>query len=146
MSGLANARKNFRWVLELDGANAFQIQECTLPTLELPVIRHGAPVNDPDSKSNGKLQVGQLILKKVKPALFSDTWAEDWMARAMLGDCWPSKIEPSTRALLAPGENIIDTITIECKYFYPTNSPEFAALFGAGLASGIAASLGSDIG
>jgi hypothetical protein len=173
MSGLATPRKNFRFMLELDGSNAFLIQEIQAPTVELAVIEHGAPANDPNSKTPGKLKIGELVIKRLKPALFADTWVEDWMAQAMagtiqsfyktgflkhlgpdgvsvvqnyfLGDVWPSKNEPGNLVLMAPGENLIDTITLQVKYYHSVESTQMNALLAAGLASGIAGALGSDL-
>jgi T4-like virus tail tube protein gp19 len=172
MSGLANPRKNFRYILELDGANTFLIQEVQAPTLELPEIKHGAPSSDPDSKTPGKLIVGDLVVKKLMPAFTADTWAHNWMAEAMvgvaggfmktgflkhlgpdglsvvqkyfLGDVWVKKIEPGNLVSLGPGENIIETVTFAVKYYVATDSVQFNALLAAGVAAGIAGLAGND--
>jgi hypothetical protein len=172
MSGLANPRKNFRYILELDGSNTFLVQEVTPPVVELPEIKHGAPGNDPDSKTPGKLIIGDLIVKKLKPALVADSWAWDWMAQAMvgvnagfmktgylkhlgpdgvtnvekyfLGEIWPKKIEGSNLVSMGPGENMIETVTFSVKYYTNVNSPQFNALLVAGLASGVAGLAGNN--
>lgn len=170
MSGLANPRKNFRYLLELDGVNAFQIQEVQAPSIELPQIKHGAPGNDPDSKTPGKIIVGDLVVKKLLPAYTADTWVWNWMAQAMtgsfatfmktgflkhlgpdgvtvvqnyfLGEIWPTKLEPSNLVSMGPGENMMETVTFSVKYYAATDSPEFNSLLVAGLAAGVAGSLG----
>lgn len=170
MSGLANPRKNFRYILEFDGANAFQIQEVQAPSIEYPIVKHGAPVNDPDSKTPGKVQFGEMVVKKLMPAINADTWVEDWMATAVagiassfiktgflkhmapdgvtvvqkwfLGDVWPSKLEQSNLVSMGPGENIIQTVTFAVKYYVPVDSPLFATLLIGGAAAGIGAAAG----
>lgn len=140
MAGLSNPRKNFRFMLELDGINSFQIQEVQAPSLELPKIIHGSTANDPDKKTPGKLQVGDLVVKKLVYALTADSWAHNWMAQAMaggaggfmkvgflkelgidgitvvqsffLGNCWPTKIERGNLVAQGNGENLIETVTI----------------------------------
>lgn len=172
MGGIANARKNFRWTIEMDGVNMFQIQECQLPSIEFPVIANGAPNNMPDGKSPGKMKVGELVVKKLCPTFSADIWAWDWFAQGIIGDysawsklaflkdhgpdgistvqtfvlgnIWPSKIEQSNRVTQGDGENLMETVTFQVQYFFPKESPAFAALFagagagalGAGFASG----------
>lgn len=168
MSGFANPRKNFRYILELDGANSFLIQEVQAPTMELAVIRHGAPANIPDAKTPGKPIVGEMIVKKLVPALTADTWVADWMANAIagvkkdfiksgflkhlrpdgittaqrwfLGDVWPSKIEAPNLVSMGPGENYIETVTFQVQFYVPEDSPLFATLLAGGgaVAGGIA--------
>ena len=157
MSGQANARKNFRWALELDGANQFLFQEVETPTVEWQEILHGAPANIPDVKTPGKMIVGDLVLKKLKPAGVPDTWAWDWFGAAMvgvandfrktgflvdldpaglasvekyyLGNIWPKKIEDSTRqAKSQDADNLIQTVTFSCQMFFPKESPQLQAL------------------
>lgn len=165
MSGLANARKNFRYLLELDGSNAFQVQEVQPPVLSYPVLKHGAPVNIPDFKSPGKMEVGELIVKKLLPALSADTWAHDWFAQGIagimgpfmkvgflkhlgpdgfsvvetffLGNVWPSKIECGPNVSMGPGENLIQTVTFQVQIYTQVNSAVMH-----GLLSGSAAPAG----
>lgn len=150
MSGIADPRKNFRWALQIDGANMFLMQEVQVPTVEYGIIKHGAPINMPDGKTPGKLTVSEMTCKRMLPAQFADTWAWDWFGLAMagvannflkpcnlvdlapdgvrqvedyvLGNIWPSKIAPSNRAMLAPGENIMEEITFAVEFFYPKSS------------------------
>lgn len=172
MSGLANARKNFRYTLEIDGVNMFQVQEVQAPTVEFPVLEHGAPINMPNAKSPGKMKVSELVVKKLCPGLAADVWAWNWFAAGIagvyndwskvgflkhhgpdgvstiqtffLGNIWPSKIEPSNLVSMGDGENFIETVTFQCQYYFPKESPQFAALFagsavralGAGFATG----------
>lgn len=174
MSGLANPRKNFRWVLELNGVNMFLMQEAQLPTVELPMIKHGAPVNIPDAKTPGKITINELVVKKLMPALSADNWAWDWMGSAVagikkdfiksgnlkdlgpdgvstvqtwvLGDIWPTKIEPGNRQTLAPGENLIETVTFSVQFCYPKDSAPLQALLAgsAARAGGLAFLLGTN--
>lgn len=162
MAGLANPRKNFRFVLELNGANAFLIQSVMPPTVENAVIKHGAPVNIPDGKTPGKQIVGDMVVKKLCPALQADVWVWDWMAFGLagvkkdfcktgflkhlgpdgfstiqswfLGDVWPSKVEPSELATISPGENIIETVTFQVQTYVPKDSPAFLAILGGSAA------------
>lgn len=160
MSGIANPRKNFRFVLELDGANAFLIQEVQAPTMELSVVKHGAPMNLPDGKTPGKMVIGDMVVKKLCPAQTADTWVEDWMANAIagikkdfiktgflkhvapdgartiqkwfLGDVWPSKLEPGNLVYMGPGENYIQTVTFQVQFYVPQESPLFVGLVAGG--------------
>lgn len=157
MSGLANPRKNFRFLLELDGLNSFLVQEVQAPTVETSVIMHGAPGNIPDAKTPGKPKVSELVLKKLCPANLADTWAWDWYGAAIagvrkdfiktgflkhlgpdgmitvqnffLGDCWVSKIEPGNLMSYGDGENFIETVTLQCQFYFPKESPAIQQLF-----------------
>lgn len=172
MSGLANPRKNFRYLLELDGLNSFLVQEVDPPEVEYEEIAHGAPVNIPNAKTPGKLAVGDLVLRKLKPALQADTWAWDWFGNGLqgvksdfvkvgrlkdlgpdglltvetffLGDIWPKKISDSSRNSMGPGENLIQEVTFSCQFYFNENSPILAALLAGGgaLAGGQAFNLG----
>lgn len=171
MSGFADPRKNFHWLLELDGVDAFLIQEFQAPKISLPQIKHGAPANAPDVKTPGKFTVGDAVLKKLMPALKTDTFSHNWMAQAMiggsiqfqkvgilkhlgrdgvsvvqkyfLGDVWPTDIETGNLQSMAPGENLIETLTLSVRYYVAMDSPEFTALLVAGGAAGIAQTLGN---
>ena len=51
MAGLLTARMDFRFLLEIDGADAFAIQEVDLPEIELEEVQYGAPGNIPNRKA-----------------------------------------------------------------------------------------------
>lgn len=166
MAGFANPRKNFRWALQFNGANQFLMQEVEVPEVKYPVLKHGAPVGIPDAKSPGKHEVGQMILKKIKPADDADLWAWDWFAQGLTGtkaqfmrngflidygtsgvapvetfycgQCWPSNIKDANRqSLSGNSENLIQTVTLEVQFFFPKESKVFNRL-----ANGAAALLG----
>lgn len=171
MSGLANPLKNFRYILELDGVNMFHIQEVTPPKVEYQEIQHGAPINIPNAKMPGKMVVGDLVVKKLRPATQGDTWAWDWFGAAVagirkdfvktgflkdlgpeglqtvqtwvLGDIWPKSIESSNRMAMG-NENVIETVTFACQFYYPRESSQLQALLAgsAARAGGIAFLLG----
>lgn len=173
MSGFANPRKNFRFLLEIDGANSFLIQEVQVPVMEYAIITHGAPVNLPNGKTPGKIKIGEMVVKKLMTATDADTWAEDWFGAAVagvaqdyrkvgwlkhidnsgfrtlqkwfLGDIWPSKIERGNLNVNGDGENLIETVTFQVQYFYSEESPVLKALFaGSGAqALGISSALGT---
>jgi phage tail-like protein len=152
----ANPRKNFRYLLELDGVNMFQIQEITPPTVEFTEVTHGAPGNIPDGKTPGKIKVGDLVVKKLCLANSSDTWAWDWFGLAVagaasefrktgflkhlgidgvttvdnyfLGNIWPKKIE-GANLNSAGNENYIETVTFSVQLYFPKDSPLLQALF-----------------
>jgi len=165
-----NPQKNFRYALEFLGINMFLIQEATIPTVEADLVEHGAPGNLPNGKTPGKMRVGQLILKKLKPAVGADTWAWDWFAENITGlrnqfartgfftelgpdgftpvkkwfcgDVFVQKIE--TDPFVSTGsDNVMETVTCEPEYFYPTDSPLFTALFAGNAAAGFAGTLGN---
>jgi hypothetical protein len=156
MAGIITPRKKFRFILELDGADSFLVQEITPPDVELAIVEHGSPGNMPNGKSAGKMKVGDLVLKKLKPANRKDTWAWGLMATAMiepmssafktgflkemstdmvtplqshyLGNCWVSKIT-NDGYKLDDSENIMQEVTFAVQYYYPTDSPQFTAIF-----------------
>lgn len=172
MSGFANPRKNFRFALELDGINMFLIQEVQAPVMEYAVKTHGAPVNMPDAKTQGKLKVGEMVVKKLMSATGPDLWASDWFGAGVaglskdfrktgwlkhldnsglitiqkwfLGDIWPSKIEYANLVAGGDGENMIETVTFQVQFFYPNESAPLLALFAgsAAQAGGIVTALG----
>lgn len=157
MAGAANPRKDFRYLLELDGADAFLIQEVDTPEVELPKVEHAAPGNIPNVKTAGKMTVGDLVVKKLKPAERAETWAWDLMAQAatgltpnfvktgflkemsndmitvvqsnFLGDAWVTKI--GSQSFKGQGsENLIEEVTWAVQYYFPTESEQFTAIFG----------------
>lgn len=169
MAGYANPRKDFRYLLELDGVNSFLIQEVTPPSAEFTEIMHGAPGNIPNAKSPGKPKFGDLVVKKLMPALKSDTWAWDWFGAAMagvkndfvktgflkhlgpdgvltvqsyfLGDVWVKKIENAPSKSMGE-ENMIETVTFSVQWYIPKESVGLAALLaGSASAAGGAAFL-----
>lgn len=162
MAGLNNPRKNFRYLLELDGADAFLIQEINSPDVELAEVQHAAPGNIPNAKTPGKMSVGDLVVKKLKPANRSDNWAWELMAQAsvglqldfaatgflkemtpdmtgtiqsfFLGAVWVKKI--SGIAYVGTGsDNIIEEVTFAPQFYFPVDSPQFNALFGGSAAA-----------
>ena len=165
MSGYANPRKDFRYVLEIDGANQFLIQEVQLPEAEYNVNEHGAPANIPNKETPGKLKIGDLIVKKLMPANTADKWAWDWFGQGLLGDniafnkqgflidlgpdgvtpiqtwylgnIWPKKIAEQARMSDGSGGNLIQEITFSVQMFFPKDSPIVA-----GLLTGSAAAAG----
>jgi phage tail-like protein len=170
MAAISHPRKNYRWRLEMNGLNVFEVQEVQIPSIEIPKIEHGSGINDPNKKTPGKVQFGDLVMKKLKSSLTADIWAIDKMAQAIagapdilfenaflidyningvtpvekwfLGNCWVTKIEQSNRGQMSPGENIIETVTFSIDYFYNVNAPAFAALLATGAISGVAAIIG----
>jgi len=176
MSGLANPRKNFRYILEIDGINMFLIQEVQAPDVEYAKIEHGAPANIPNAKTPGRMKVGDLVVKKLCPATQADTWAWDWFAEGVagirkdfiktgflkhlandgvttiqtffLGDIWPMKISPSNLNSNGDGENFIETVTFATQFYYPKDSPGLQALFAgsAARAGGVAFLAGASLG
>ena len=116
------------------------------------------------------MRVGEMVLKKLKPAIGVDNWAWDWFAENITGlktqfartgfltelgpdgftpvkkwfcgDMWVSKIE--TDPFISTGsENVMETVTIQPFLFYPTDSPQFTALFAGTAAAGFAGTLGN---
>lgn len=162
MSGLANPRKDYRYVLELDGINMFLIQDVQTPEVEYQVDEHGAPINIPNAKTPGKMRVGEMVVQKLMPALSADTWAWDWFGAALsgikkdfiktgvlrhvgpdgfstldayfLGDIWPSKIGSSNLVAAGSG-NIIETVTFQTQFYFNQNSPLLQALLAGSAAS-----------
>jgi len=171
MAGLLNPRKNFRYLLELEGADAFAIQEISSPPVELTEVQHAAPGNIPNAKTPGKMTVGDLVVKKLKPANRNDNWAWEMMAQAatglqtdfvrtgflkemspdmtitaqsfFLGDVWVKKIE-GINYVGQGSDNIIEEVTFAVQLYVPTNSDTFNAIFGgtAAVAAGQAFSAG----
>lgn len=166
----ANPQKNFRYALEFLGVNMFLAQEFTPPTVETDVVEHGSPGNLPNGKTPGKMRVGEMVLKKLKPATAQENWAWDWFSenitglktqfarsgfltelgpdgftpvrKYFCGDMWVSKIEPG--AYDSKGsENVMETITIQPFVYYPTDSPQFTAIFGGTAAAGFAGTIGN---
>lgn len=170
---MSNPRKNFRFALEFDGLNMFYIEDVQPPKVELAEVEHGAPGNLPNGKTPGKMKVGDMVVKKIKPADKADSWAWDWLGRAIaglktnfgkpgflvelapdgvtpiqkyfIGDAWVKAIENSNYVTKTSGDNSIETVTFSVRYYFPIDSPEFAALFSgsAAQAAGYAGTLGA---
>lgn len=174
MSGYANPRKDFRFILELDGANQFLIQEVVPPEAEFDVNTHGAPANIPNPETPGKVKFGDMVVKKLMPANEADRWAWDWFAEGMagnnltfrkqgflvdlgpdgnsaiqtwyLGNIWPKKIVDQARMADGSGGNLIQEITFSVQMYFPKESPLISQyLIGAaGTAGGAAFAAGND--
>jgi len=169
MAGLANPRKEHRFVLEIDGLNAFLVQEVELPDFELEEVVHGAPMNTPNVKTPGKPVVGNLIIRKLVPANQADTWVWDWMALCIdgnaeeykktgtlrdylpsgtgtvqqyfCGEIFPMKVETPNR-LRQSANNLIEAITFSVETFFPLESPGLKSLFSSSSAGAIGAAFG----
>lgn len=170
MAGLASIRKNFRFKLEIEGANSFEIQKVTPPTVEVTEVQHGNAGNLPNGKTAGKMVVGDLVVEKLIRGEAGANWAWDQMAKAIgsassvylgtgfltdtgadmvstverhfLGDIWVKKIEKSEYDTNSDNAaNLIETVTFSVQYYFPTSSPEFNALFGGNQAGALGSAL-----
>jgi len=171
MGGLANPVKNFRYLLELDGADAFLIQKITPPSMESQAVEHGAPGNIPNVETPGKVVVGDLVVEKLVPADRADQWVHDWFAQAIggladefrrvgflrmlsanavttskkffLGNVWPKKIEYNEMDT-SGNDNVIEKITFSVQFFHDEESALLNGLFGSNAVN--AAGIGSNFG
>lgn len=174
MSGYANPRKDHRFILELDGANQFLIQEIVPPEAEYETHEHGAPGNIPNPETPGKIKFTDLVVKKLMPADTADRWAWDWFSNGLLGDnlsfrkqgflvdlggdansaiqtwylgnIWPKKIVDQARMSDGSGGNLIQEVTFSVQMYFPKESPVIATLLtgAAGGAGGAAFLAGND--
>lgn len=138
----AEIRKNFQFMLEVDGIDQLLIQECTLPDLEFSETLHGGPVGTPDIKTPGKRKVGDFTVKKIMSVVTPDNWIWPWtdligstpravsskfailklmspdgfrtLARYELIDLWPKKVEGLQFKREGDGENLMEVIIFSC--------------------------------
>jgi len=79
MTKVANARKVFKFVIEIAGVNQFEVQKVTRPDIEVEVTPHGD--TNHDVKTAGRVKVGEMTFEKIKP-LTSDRFIWDWLISA----------------------------------------------------------------
>ena len=80
MAKVANARKSFNFVVEIDGIDQFEVQKITLPETTVEQVEHG-DVNY-SVKTAGRVIIGNMTFEKLKRLPNSDTSAWDWLRNA----------------------------------------------------------------
>lgn len=135
-----NMRQNQLFIIEINGMDELEIQEFTIPDVELQIITHGAGIGRPDKKTPGKRKVGEATFKKVAPVAGIDSWA--WtrleaasnsgsiayfenitlkvmnengsrtIARYQMLNCWVQKIAGQAFKREGDSENLIQEITL----------------------------------
>lgn len=80
MGVVADARKTFRFRIEIDGINEFYIQEVKRPDVEIEKTEHGG--TNYNIKTAGGVKVGDAELKKIIAADTNDDWANKWLTTA----------------------------------------------------------------
>lgn len=149
-----DGRLNIYWELELQGYNSYAIQEVKTPSLEFSEITYGQPYPLPDGKQPGKMKVGDMVVKKMRPLDSSEHADWDWIANTalqpaaarrvgflkekdangkvlntyFLGAVWPKKIGEKTYTLEGDGEVVMDEVTLACTYFINIESNAFKAM------------------
>lgn len=92
-----NVAKVYKWLIEIDGIDAFLIQECTLPEVEQSTFKVRRAVNEENMKIPSKRKVGNMTCKKLIPTDEVETWAYDWL----------DAVNEGNRAVYAKFANII---------------------------------------
>lgn len=80
MARVANPRKVFNFMIEVDGIDQFAVQVATPPTVGIEAVEHGD--TNHTIKTAGRLTVGDFTVQKLKPLPSSDVWAWRWLKRA----------------------------------------------------------------
>lgn len=80
MAKIANARKSFNFVVEIDGIDQFSIQKVTLPEVTVEQVEHGD--TNYMVKTAGMVTVGNMTFERIKRMPGSDTDAWDWLRLA----------------------------------------------------------------
>jgi hypothetical protein len=99
MAQVANVRKVFQFILEIQGVDQYEVQEVDLPELEVEAVEHGDA--NFSVKTPGRLKVGDIVLKKLSALMGSDTWAFDELMLAQNpysgGGILPSQLKTQMR-------------------------------------------------
>lgn len=77
---IADAKKVFRFRVEIEGKDEFYIQEVQKPEVEIEKVEHGA--TNYNIKTAGGIKVGDAVLKMIKPASTNDSWSWNWLTTA----------------------------------------------------------------
>ncbi len=105
-----NVAKVYKWLIEIDGVDAFLIQECTLPEVEQGMFEINRAVNEENMKIPSKRKISNLTCKKLIPTDEVETWAYSWL----------DEVNEGNRAAYAKFANVIllaeDGITPVRKY------------------------------
>lgn len=80
MAQIANTRKVFNFVVEVDGLNQFEVQKITLPETEIEATEHGD--TNHAVKTAGRVIIGDLVFEKLRPLPTTDRWAWNWLKLA----------------------------------------------------------------
>lgn len=80
MAKIANARKVFNFVVEIDGIDQFTVQKVTLPEITVEQVEHGD--TNHMIKTAGMVSIGNMTFEKLKRMPGSDTDAWDWLRLA----------------------------------------------------------------
>lgn len=76
MANISNPRKAFKFIVEVNGLNQFEVQKVTLPETEIEEVKHGDA--NRDVKTPGRVMVGDMVFEKLRPLPGSDLWAWEW--------------------------------------------------------------------
>lgn len=151
---VATPRGNFRFEFEIQGLSKFLLQEIDTPEVSLTELTYGQPYPLPDAKVPGKITVGDMTIRKIKPMNSNDTWVWDWMAAAVVtpnankrpgflrelnadnsvvdtffvGLCWPKTLGSLSYAREGDGEKLMEEITFSVTHFVNVKSNAFKAL------------------
>lgn len=153
----SSPRNNAAFRFEVQGLNTFLVQEVTTPDVNFTEISFGQPWPLPDAKTPGKLQVGDLVLRKIKPLESGqDTWIWDWMAAAFVlpngnkrvgmlyeldnagnvldtyfcGLVWPKGVNGVNYVREGGGDKIMEECTFSVTHYLNIASSAFKGLLG----------------
>ena len=80
MPEVANTRKTFNFIVEVNGVNQFEIQKVDIPEVEIEKTTHGG--TNSDIKTAGRVTVGDMVWDKVRPLPQPDNWGYNRLKRA----------------------------------------------------------------
>ena len=80
MAKVANPRKVFNFVIEVDGIDQFEVQKVTLPEINVEQVEHGD--TNHVIKTAGQVKVGNMTFEKIKRMPGSDVDAWEWLRTA----------------------------------------------------------------
>lgn len=72
-------RLTFNWGLEIKGLSVALCSSVSIPDVEIAQVEHSGGGAAHSTKTGGKLKFGNIVIKKIMPAITKDLWAYKWL-------------------------------------------------------------------
>ncbi len=150
-----NILGNYNFSIEVNGLDTLYIQDVKCPELEVSERQWSAGNNLPMQKVPGGLTTGDMVLQQVLDTSNPSYWAWDQLALAASGvvtefmqsgvlkerndtggvirrfifiDAFVKKVELNNKQTSDKQQNVIETITLSVRYFFPEQVTRFRNL------------------
>lgn len=116
MGLVANPRKAFQFVVEIDGVNQFEIQKFTTAEVEIDKVEHGE--TNFKVKTAGMVSVGDVTMEKLRPLPTTDVWAWTMLREAQDMETGGGGLEGMYKKVMVVKEMSADRVSTVNRWIY----------------------------